>query len=124
MTSDRHDFLDKLAQAPPNTFEAKFLKDVFRVGLEADLNSTECFLLYRAAFCAKLCNIAFNGLGGCKGKISPQKECNRVWLEREFMIARERFCDTVGWHQLPKPTQGLIQTIFLNVFVASDNLAW
>ena len=123
MKTDGQDFLEQLASFPANTFEGKFLKTSVRLGLGADLDADELSLLYRAAFRAALCNIAFNGLGGCNGQIKAEQEPSRLRLEREFMIARDRFYATCGWKTLRKSQKNSIETVLLQVVVEDRNLA-
>src|SRR5215469_13926650 len=100
MKADGQDFLEQLASFPPNTFEGRFLKTSIRLGLGSDLEASELAFLYHAAFRAALCNIAFNGRGGCNGEIKPEQEGSRTRLEHEFMIARDRFQSCSGWKGL------------------------
>ena len=123
MKADGQDFLEQLTSFPPNTFEGRFLKTSVRLGLGADLHAEELSLLYRAAFRAALCNIAFNGLGGCDGQIKPEQEGSRTRLEREFMITRDRFCACVGWKRLQKSQKISIEKVLLRVCVEDKNLA-
>ena len=94
-----------------------------RLGLGDALAADELSLLYEAAFLATLCNIAFNGLGGCGGEIKPERETSRIMLEREFMAARDNFFRSAGWKALPPTQRGSIEKIFLDVFVIQANLA-
>lgn len=87
------------------------------------MSRDELSFLYQAAFCATLCNIAFNGLGGCGGVIRPQRELSRRRLEQDFMAARDKFFASAGWRALPNPQKSSVQRIFLNVFVMDENLA-
>ena len=123
MKTDGQDFLQQLASFPSNTFEGKFLKTSIRLGLGADFDADELGLLYRAAFRAALCNIAFNGLGGCNGDIKAEQEGSRLRLEREFMIARDRFYATCGWKVLGRSQKDSIETVLLRVLVEDRNLA-
>ncbi len=121
---DRQDFLDKLARFPENSFEARFLRTARRLGLVSKFSTDELRLLYRASFRAVLCNIAFNGLGGCDGRIKPQQELNRVRLEEEFMAASARVYACMGWRRLATNEQARLAGLFLTVLVADENLAW
>ena len=123
MKTDGQDFLEQLATFPPNTFEGRFLKTSTRLGLGADLAADELSLLYRAAFRAALCNIAFNGLGGCDAQISPDQEGNRIRLEREFMISRDRFYACASWKRLQASQRNSIERVLLQVRVEERNLA-
>jgi len=91
MKTDGQSFLDQLAGSSPDGFAVRFSRISTRLGLGVSLNGREVSLLYEAAFYATLCNIAFNGLGGCGGQVKPSREANRIDLEREFMAARDRF---------------------------------
>jgi hypothetical protein len=123
MKADGQDFLEQLTGFPPNTFEGRFLKTSVRLGLGADLDSDELSLLYRAAFRAALCNIAFNGLGGCDGQIRPEQEGSRTRLEMEFVLARDRFLACAGWKTLQKSQKTSIEKILFRVLVEDKNLA-
>lgn len=123
MKADGQDFLEQLSSFPTNTFEGKFLKTSIRIGLGPDLAADELSLLYRAAFRAALCNIAFNGLGGCDGQVKPEQEPSRIRLEREFMVARDRLYACVGWKTLRKSQKESVERILLQVRVAEKNLA-
>ena len=123
MKTDGQNFLEQLASFPANTFEGRFLKTSIRLSLGHDLDSDELSLLYRAAFRAALCNIAFNGLGGCNGEIKAEQEGSRLRLEREFMIARDRLYATCGWKTLAKSQKESIENVLLRVVVEDRNLA-
>jgi hypothetical protein len=122
MKRDGEIFLEELASYPPKTFESRFSKIAGRLGLGLMLNREELTLLRHAAFVATLCNIAFNGLGGCGGKISPSREGTRTRLELRFMLARDAFCATPGWRSLSASEKGPIFRIFFTVLVAEQNL--
>jgi hypothetical protein len=124
MITDGQDFLRKLEQFPPRTFEARFLRNARRLRLHGALAGDEIRLLYRAAFRAVLCNIAINGLGGCKGLIRPEQEWNRVRLEQDFLALRNRFFACAGWQSLLGQERERIERQFLTVAVAEENLAW
>ncbi|HWV98620.1 MAG TPA: hypothetical protein VNZ64_02895 [Candidatus Acidoferrum sp.] len=122
MKEDGQDFLDHLSGSSSNGFEKRFSQIATKHGLAALLDGSELSLLFQAALCATLCNIAVNGLGGCDGEIKPEREANRINLERVFMMARDRFCTSAGWKSLAAPERETIQRVFLSVFVAEDNL--
>ncbi len=124
MKTDGQDFLQKLAASLPDGFDTRFASISNRVGLGSALNAHELGLLYEATLAAMWCYISLNGLDGCRTEIKPEPEINRVKLEREFMAARDRCYASAGWKRLPTSQRGPIQRIFLNVFVAEDNLAW
>jgi hypothetical protein len=87
------------------------------------LSRDELILLFEVAFAATLCNIAFNGRGGCCGGIKPERERNRTNLERMFMAARDRFYATPGYQALDPAYKASICKSFLTVAVANKNLA-
>jgi hypothetical protein len=122
MKKDGQHFLKKLSGFPQNSFENTFSKITARLGLGRALNAGELELLYAAAFLAALCNIAMNGLGGCGGQIKPEREANRMKLETEFMVTRDRFYATSGWNNLPASQRGMIQRLLLRVHVRPENL--
>jgi hypothetical protein len=123
MKTDGQNYLDQLAGSSRNGFERRFSKISIRLGLGNTLIEDELRLLYEATFWATLCNIAFNGQGGCGGEIKPEQEANRMNLEREFLAARDKLYGSAGWEALRASVKGSIQRIFLSVFVAEDNLA-
>jgi hypothetical protein len=123
MRSTGEAYLTELAGFPAKTFPCHFSNSATRLQLGAVLDRTELQWLYHAAFAAALCNIAINGLGGCGGRILPEREPNRIRLEAEFMTARDKFYACAGRQVLPPPVSRSIQRIFLSVFVNEDNLA-
>jgi hypothetical protein len=123
MRSDGQEFLAEFSGSSPNSFEGRFARISTRLNLGTVLTGKELSLLYQAAFNATLCNIAFNGLGGCGGEIRPDREPNRVMLEARFMASRARFFASAGWQGLSKQEQESIERIFLTVVVATENLA-
>jgi len=124
MKTDGQSFLDQLAGSSPNGFAVRFSEISTRLGLGVSLNGNEVSLLYEAAFSASLCNIAFNGLGGCGGEVKPSREVNRISLEREFMTARDRFWACEGWHNLTPTKKESICNIFFRILVTGHNMAW
>ena len=122
MKADGQDFLEQLTLFPTTSFEGRFLKTSTRLRLAGCLGAEELSLLYRAAFRAGLCNIAFNGLGGCGSEIKPEQEPNRRRLEQEFMTARDRFYACVGWKTLPESRQDAVTRAFLTVQISEQNL--
>ena len=123
MNTDGQAFLEHIAVSSTNKFEVRFSRISIRLDLGSALDAKELSLLYEAAFLATLCNIAFNGLGGCGGEIKPDRELVRIMLEREFMEARTRFERCAGRKQLTSIQQTSIEHIFLNVFVSEENLS-
>ena len=123
MKTDGHDYLARLASSAATTFEGKFANTSSRLGLGASLKAHELNLLFEAAFYATLCNIAFNGFGGCAGEIKPEREFTRIKLEQDFMAARDRFMRCAGSKKLRKAAKASVQRVFLNVFVLDENLA-
>jgi hypothetical protein len=124
MIENGQQFLDVLAAFPAHTFESDFAQTSTGLGLGKKLTPEELSLLFDAAYNAALCNIAFNGLGGCQGLIRPQREPNRVWLENEFMDSRQAFFASRGWKRLARVRKASVQRIFLHVEVNPDKLAW
>ena len=108
---------------PANAFETRFSKMALRIGLGSTLDANELNLLFRSSFWACLCNISFNGLGGCGGEIRPKRELHRIKLEREFMAAEDQLFNTAGWRKLNRPVRARVESIFLRVQVADENLA-
>jgi hypothetical protein len=123
MDSDSQDFSEELENCSRTGFKGKFGQLARRMGLRSGLNRSELSRLYEAAFLGALCNISFNGLGGCGGEISPEKEPTRRRLEQAFMDARDNFCSCSGWKALPVGRKRQIRAIFLTVLVADENLA-
>ena len=124
MKTDGQEFLAEFSGSGPNTFEGRFASISTRLNLGNVLTGKELSLLYQAAFNATLCNIAFNGLGGCGGEIRTEREQNRVMLETRFMASRDRLFASAGWGALSERRRASIARIFLNIFVTADNLAW
>jgi hypothetical protein len=116
-------YLNELAGFPTKTFPSHFSGSATRLRLGTVLNRTELKWLYEAAFVAALCNIAINGLGGCGGRIKPEREPNRRRLEKEFMVARDKLYASAGWQALPPLVRQPIQRIFLRISVNEENLA-
>jgi hypothetical protein len=123
MRTTGEEYLSELAGFPEKSFPNRFSSIASLFSLGRLLDREELVRLYEAAFAAVLCNIAFNGLGGCCGRIRPQDEPNRRRLEREFMIARARLDACVGWQTLPPGVRNPIQQSFLRVVVDDDKLA-
>jgi hypothetical protein len=123
METDGNAFLEHLSISSSNRFQSRFSRVSLRLGLGQSLNAEELHLLYEAAFLAALCNISFNGLGGCGGEIKPERETARIMLEREYMAARERFLNSIGWKSLPKHLCESIKNVFLDVRVVEANMA-
>jgi hypothetical protein len=123
MMTTGEEYLNELAGFPPKTFPSHFSSRATRLRLGTALNRTELKWLYEAAFGATLCNIAINGLGGCGGRIKPEREPNRRRLEREFMAARDKLYACAGWQALPPFVRHPIQSIFLRISVTEVNLA-
>ena len=119
---DSQDFSEELANCPGQGFKGKFGQITRRLRLHSGLSRSELSCLYDAAFLAALCNIAFNGLGGCGGEIRPEKERTRCRLEQAFMEARTSFYSCTGWKRLPAGRKKSINRVFLTVKVADENL--
>ena len=94
-----------------------------RMSLNDHMSAAELGLLCLAAYYATLCNIAFNGLGGCNGEIKREREAHRIGLERGYMAARERVYGSLGWQSLPESKRESATRVFLSVSVIEQNLA-
>lgn len=116
--------LDRLGASRTDGFAVRFSKISTRLGLGVCLTENEVNLLYQAAFYGTLCNIAFNGLGGCGDQARPARETNRIILEQEFMAARNGFLASQGWQRLCANQQHSIRGVFFHVTVDDDNLFW
>ena len=123
MDADSQDFYEELASCPRTGFKGKFTQVSRRMGLNGGLDRSELCRLYEAAFLAALCNISLNGLGGCGGVIKPEREPTRRRLEQAFLDACHNFYRCPGWKALPPARKKSIQSIFLAVAVAEENLA-
>jgi hypothetical protein len=123
MDGDNQDFSEELDSCSRPGFRKRFGQIVGRMGLDSGLERRELSRLYEAAFLAALCNISFNGMGGCAGEIRPEKEPTRRRLEQAFMSARDNFFGSPGWKALPRAQRKAIEVVFLTVFVAESNLA-
>ena len=123
MKIDGNYFLQALANFPANSFERSFSNLCSKLGLGALLSHKDLNLLFEASFYAALCNLAFNGLGGCGGEIKPERETHRTRLEWSFMAARNTFFACKGWKALSLARQVSVKRLFLAVSVAEANLA-
>jgi len=123
METDGNAFLEHLSISSSNRFQSRFSRVSLRLGLGQFLKAGELHLLYEAAFLAALCNISFNGLGGCGGEIKPERETARIMLEREYMSARTRFFASVGWLDLKANLRESVKNVFLEVRIAEANMA-
>jgi hypothetical protein len=124
MKTNGEDFMQSKPELRPGSFDYKFHDASSELALDCKLNVTELMLLRRAAFHAALCNISFNGLGGCGGEIKPHRENHRRQLECKLMDAREALCSSHGWKRLSSPTKAEINRRLLTVRIAKTNLAW
>jgi hypothetical protein len=124
MNTDGQSFLDRLAGPAADGFAVRFSRISTRLDLGVCLCASDVSLLYEAAFYAALCNISFNGQGGCGGQIKPYREPNRRILEWRFLMAHDKFCASEGWHALTARQRESIRNIFFQVKVSDDNLAW
>ncbi len=93
-----------------------------RLRLGRWLDSADLTILYEAAFEAAMCNVCFNGFGGCRGEIKPELEGHRRSLETRFMEARDRLYGSPGWAELPRLVRQSIHRIFLTIYIADENL--
>ena len=115
--------MNSSAARPTPRFRNQFEHKAFQLVLHSRLSENELALLCEAAFYARLCNIAFNGLGGCAGRIKPNQEPNRTALERAFMKACQALWSSPGAERLPYDQKVSIRRVFLTVSVAEKNLA-
>ena len=115
--------LNELSAFRPSTFENRFSREATRLRLASSLNRAELISLFEAAFAAHLCNIAFNGLGGCRAVIRPDRERHRIRLEQMYMTALGRFCIATGYQALSPSQKTLIHNSLLKVAVSDNNLA-
>lgn|SRR5690242_8367992 len=124
MDTNSQDFSEELESCSRPGFKTRFAQISRRMGLNGGLDRSELACLYEAAFLAALCNISFNGLGGCGGVIRPEKEATRRRLEQAFMDARDNFFGCSGWRTLPAARKKSIEAVFLTVLVAEENFAF
>jgi hypothetical protein len=124
LNTSGQEFVSLLASFPKNTFESSFARSATRLELAIELDRDELALLFDAALRARVCYIAFNGLGGCRGEIKPEREVHRIQLERDYMAARDAFFATSGWQSLLPARRGMIHSAFLEVSIRPDRLAW
>ena len=123
MKTNGEEFFQSKAEPRFGSFEHTFRDTSAALALGSKLNGPELALLRRAAFQAALCNIAFNGLGGCGGEIKPHRENHRRQLESGFMHARAAFFASDGWKWLALPLKRVIERRLLTVRIADHNLA-
>ena len=123
MKTNGEDFPQSKPEPQPGSFQYKFRNASSELALGSRLTVPELTLLRRAAFQAALCNIAFNGLGGCGGEIKPKREGHRRQLETHFMDAQAAFYASAGWKWLSLSVKCEIKRRLLTVFVADNNLA-
>jgi hypothetical protein len=93
------------------------------MGLGAVMDEKDLENLLEATYLGCLCNISFNGLGGCNGEIKPEREHTRIALERAFMDAKARLFACAGWKALEPGQRELVERTFLRVLVDEQNLA-
>ena len=108
---------------PTKAFETQFTRLADNLALSSWLSAENLRRLCEAAFYARLCNISFNGLGGCGGHVKPEREANRIILEQEFMAACATFWASSAVQTIPHGLRTRIRGVFLNVSVAEENLA-
>jgi hypothetical protein len=123
MDADSQDFFEELETCSREGFKSKFSQLLRRMSLRDGMNRSELSRLYEAAFLAALCNVSFNGLGGCGGEIRPEKETTRRRLEQAFMDACDNFFRCAGWKTLSPARQKSVKSVFLSVAVSEENLA-
>ena len=122
MNASGKTFLEAMGDFPPRSFENRFARIATRLRLHATMDGAELSCLFDAAYTACLCNIAFNGLGGCSGQIRPERERTRGKLEQDFMAARARVFACPGWRHLSPSKQRETAKVFLDVSVSEENL--
>ncbi len=122
MNADNHEFPGETLY-DQGKFEKLFSSVAAKLKLDEKLQQNELRLLRRAFFQAFVCNVAFNGLGGCQGKIRPDRELNRIRLEQTFMRARARLYACRGWQRLPCRARQRLEATLLRVEISEDNLA-
>jgi len=123
MSASGQKFLQELARFPSGTFENHFSQVATNLELSATTDEAELDRLYAAALSARLCYIALNGLGGCKGQIKPELERHRISLEQEFMRRRTLALNCAGWKKLSVAVRQEAERVFLSVRVNEGNLA-
>jgi hypothetical protein len=123
MKKDGSDFKRRSARRLARNSVRNAVNTSRRLDLRALFNRNELDALYRAAYYATLCNIAFNGLGGCQGQIKPEREQNRIELEQTFTAARNNLYQTTGWKKLSTHLKDAIHRVYLQVAVAEERLA-
>jgi hypothetical protein len=123
MQTDGQAFLEHIQFSSTNKFELRFSRVATRLDLGRALDARELSMLYEATFLATLCNLTLNGLGIFSGESVPEREAIRTLIEREFMSARSRFSKCAGSKRLSGPQKCSVESIFLKVFVAEENLA-
>ena|SRR5437762_2738922 len=123
MQSDGQAFLEHILSSSGNKFELRFSRIAGRLDLGTTLDARELSLLYEATFLATLCNLTLNGLGIFGDEPKPQREVIRTLVEQEFVGARNRFARCAGVKRLSAPQKCSIESIFLTVSIAEENLA-
>ena len=123
MRTNGEQFLQSKANSKPGSFGQRFFTASKLLGLGSKLNQPDLLLLHDAAFRAALCNIAFNGLGGCNGQIKPQRENHRRSLETQFMNARNAFYASPAYKTLPTLLKSHVERCFLTVQISQENLS-
>lgn len=122
MSASGQRFLELLSAFPPGSFEYRFSGVATRLRLSAVMDYKDLDFLFEAALFARLCNVSFNGLGGYKGELKPERERFRRTVEHEFMARKARLLDCPGWKSLPISQREAAEKIFFNVLVAEANL--
>lgn len=123
MQTDGQAFLEHILASSTNKFELRFTRIANRLDLGRTLDAKELSLLYEATFLATLCNLTLNGSEIFPAEGRPERENIRSMLEREFMGARHRFTKCGGLKHLSESQKSSVESIFLKVFVAEENLA-
>jgi hypothetical protein len=123
MDADSQEFFEELTSCSRSSFKPRFDRTVRQLRLNPALRQEELSRLREAALLSALCNISFNGLGGCAGEIKPEKEPTRRRLEHAFMDACNNFFRSAGWKKLPARQKQSVRNVFLTVVVDEENLA-
>jgi len=123
MKNDGQDFLEKLADSTPETFEERFELWSNRLDLGRWFSRNESILLYEAALRAVLCNVALNGTDP-NATGHPDAERFRRSREIDFLEARDILFASPGWQALPLGEQSRLANAFLAVRVMEHKFRW
>lgn len=123
MNADSEEFFEESTSCPRSSFKTKFDQTIRQMRLNPALKPAEMARLGEAAFLAALCNISFNGLAGCEGRIDPDKEQTRRRLEVAYMDACRDLYLSPGWKKISTAQKESVRNVFLTVMVDDENLA-